>query len=322
MNKFIVALLFNCLFVCFAVAQQQMDHDQDGLSDITLLTESSDNFLWKSNLSTDTTDLSKTFGLATDFPVPAYWQNSSSVNLAVVRSTSANKLEWRILKNNSLLKSKIFGASGNLAFSGADFDGNLVNDAAVISLSSSKLKWVVKRNFFAASGLSTKTFILGKSGDRVTFANLDGDRDWACAFGRSHNKSSMLAKDLENNERRVYTGFSNDFSSPTVIRPVPIRRGNGKDYLAFITEDETETKVTVYRFIFQNNKYLARIVRKLTFNGTGTVVIGEFDTDTDGEEIAFLSSSETIIVNPTFETSEVKAVLTGTPYDQINIGTP
>ena len=298
-------------------AQIPNDFDGDGLSDLVLLSgQGTSVYSWRVLSTTDAEVLlNRSFGGGTDLPVPANWEEGIS-NLAVARlDTEKNEIAWRVLLESGTLGLKNFGRAGDVILSGGDFDGSGAADVAVVRDKGSRFRWLVKPNLMAAGSTETKKVTLGRLGDRVFFASVDGETDWAGVFGPAANRRSRLRlRNVFSQELWSSSRFPGRLSSGQRPRPYPLRSEEGMDHLFFVTTDGRDTTtIAVYTL---KGRRIARTV----FDGLGTFAGGEYDLDAPGDEILFQSGSGLVLWNPIENWSTQLSVQTGTLTGGIQIG--
>lgn len=316
MKRVVYLILSTFLFVqlspCYA--QIASDFDGDGVSDIASITLGSE-ITWKfAGSVSPTTLLDTSFGLSTDFIALAHWLGEDQPNLGIVRPSKDGKsLKWKILINNALVQEESFGKPSDNIISGGDFDGDGVTDAATVQKRAKKLVWKIHPGLFIDPSAKVRSFKLGVDGDRVFFLNYDGSGDWAAAFGKNRRSSRIVMRNLISGQRVTVNRFPKFLSEQPRPRPVPIAQGDGTDAIGFFISDETDTTLRVYALD-------ASLISKVTFPGLGTPVIGDFDSEDPGEEVAFQSSNKITIYNPFSGANSTRAAVVGTPIDEINIG--
>ena len=298
------------------------DFDGDGLTDILTVTRGTSTLSWKSTPSSSESDaltINTEFGASTDIPVPGYWTNSLEPTLGRVRSNAAaNTLTWSALKPGSVevTSPRVLGKPGDLVMSGGDFNGDEIGDAAVARLVGKTWQWEVMTSPFSGASPRLYKFTLGQPGDRLSFVNLLGKGDWACAFGRDAKtkRSRLVARNVRTGKQRTYSRFPQALSNEPRPRPMPIRNGQGVDFVAFVTPEETET--TVRTFTLKGSA-----VHNVIIQGVGTPLVGDFDSDTPGEEIAIYTAPKLTVINPFSKTSTTRDGVTGELVDQFTVVT-
>ena len=306
---------FSYLVAATALAAPQNDFDADGVSDLTF-TSGTTTLTWSATGSTSTTDEldAASFGLATDALALAPWETAGTPTLGVVRANTDNTaLVWKILNNHSLVSQEEFGKPGDVMLAGGDFDGGGISDAAVVRLKGSKLRWEVRLNLFVDDVPTTKRFFLGKDGDRVFYLNLEGSADWAGVFGKdSRGRSRMLLRNVLTGEKRAIRRLPKALTRGVRPRPFPIQAADGRDLIGFAIPDATDTSLKVYSTD-------AEEILNITFPGLGTIIVGNYDDDEDGEEVGLESSTTITFVNPSTTATSTKAAVSGTPLDEIEV---
>lgn len=297
------------------------DFDGDGISDLTSADKSSTEIVWSSISSQDSSEqLSETFGLSTDKIALAKWRFEDTPDLGVVRADSeSGDLRWKILLDGGPEVNQVtFGTVGDIIISGADFDANGISDAAIVRGSEEEgdttLIWTVRRNMFSASPAKAKVIRFGKLGDRVFFASPKNGRDWLGTFGRDDGgtRGLLRLKNVGSGNVRTLGRFPSILLDQPRPRPFPIEDPEGVDAVGFVIEDETETTIRVFTL-------RGKRIRKKFLNGTGTIVVGEYDSEDPGHEIYFETDSEAHIFNPFSGTLSEADTVTGIPIGETNV---
>ncbi len=311
------ALVLTYLLLCsttIAGAQTQTDFDGDDISDVTYITSTSGTALnWKTVPSTnDGSALNETFGLSSDLISLAHWLESPSPTLGVVRVRSLdNKLVWKILLTDGTIQEEVFGSSSDLVLSGGDFNGNQIDDAVVVRRNKNKLLWGIKRDIFS-SPLKTIQKEFGNSGERAFYASPDGERDWLATFGKLGAKKTILRLyDLQSKKTRTNKKIPLRFALNQRPRPLPLKQSDGTDLIVFVEEDQSDTTLTTYSL--KGKKISSR-----TLSGLGTITIGNFLADEEGEEIALHTSAKIRYLNPVTGATGEDTTISGTPIDEFN----
>jgi hypothetical protein len=314
--KLLFLLIAVITFQQNAVSQEQTDFDGDGISDLTYVTSSGANFFWSGEGSGGAGEqLGNIFGLVDARPVIGHWLDVVTPSLGVIQLAKDGKtLVWKILLQNGLLLQQNFGRSGDVYLAGGDFDGNGISDGAVVRHSGKSLEWYVRLNMFSGfSESKEKRFKFGVNGDRVLFLNLGGKQDWAAVFGRAKDgKAQLLLRNVLTGRTVARKEFKRAFALGDRPRPFPIRSGDGTDVLGIVRSDGYDTTLYVYDL---NGK----IIANPTFVGQGTITVGKFSSESDGEAIAFQKETEVLIFDPFTSTFETKAASTGILVDEISV---
>ncbi len=302
-------------FAVPATAQVQTDFDGDGVSDVTYTAVSGTSVLWKATGSHSLTEeINSSFGLLTDGLAIGHWFSSGSSNIGVIRPDSAKKnLVWKILSDDSTITQVNFGKPGDLVLSGGDFDGDGITDAAVVRIVKDKLVWSVERGIFSGSPARVRRFRLGGVGARAFFLNYDGTGDWLATFKKvSPKRARLVLRNIMTGRSKTINGIPKSFAVGTRPRPFGVAQSDGRDYICFVTSDETDTTVTV--FDTNGEKVVTR-----TYAGLGTVFTGDFLAEEAGEEIAFQTGTKIFFFNPSTNAVATTTAVSGTPLDETNI---
>lgn len=312
-------IIISLILISQAFAQSRCDIDGDGESEQVSISGSGESeLIWSAIGSTSGESvLSESFGLGSDVAIPGFWESSDSFSIGSVRgNTKKNTLTWKILKSDGTIFQSNFGKPGNIFLSGGDFDGNEITDAAILSVSSSgNLVWTIKKNF-AANKPKTTQITAGKNslGGKALFFNPSGNRDFLGVFYRRSGSStaSLFSIDPKTKKTKTYSGFPSRFTSTESLRPLPVKGNDGKDRLAFVSSDETDTTIEVYTL-------KAKRVSKVTVAGKGTVAVGNYLSDQEGEEISVQSGTKLTIYNPFTKVIEKQTSPSGTVIDDIEV---
>ena len=296
-----------------ARSQEQTDFDGDGLSDLTYVASSGANLTWSAESSAGSGEqLGSTFGLANARPVIAHWLDSSTASLGVIQLAGDGRtFVWKILLENGLISQQNFGRSGDVYLGGADFDGDGIADGAIVRNSGKSLEWYVRLNMF--SDRTEKRFKFGVNGDRVLFLSIDGRQDWAAVFGKAKNgKAQLLLRNVLTGRVLKSKKFRRAFAVGDRPRPFPIRAGDGSDVLGIVRSDGIDTTLFVYDL-------KGRFITNPTFLGQGTMSVGRFSSDSEGEAIAFHNGAEILIFDPFTSKVDKRAASTGVLVDEISV---
>lgn len=317
MRRLFIFTALLCLLPYAAWGQVATDFDGDGTSDITFLTASGSlDVRWQSDPSDDVgTALDEIFGLQTDSNVMAHWLGAENpAYLGVVRlRTESNKLAWKILLGGGKLQEELFGRGGDVYLSGGDFNGNGIADAAVARSSGGKLRWNIKSDLFGSPG-GIRTARFGFAGDRVFYASPDGAHDWIGSFGLNHRRGRMQLRNLTTRRTMRVRGIPAALAKGTRPRPMPLQQDDGSDLIVFVVPDESDTTFHVYDLS-------GNLIAKTPISGLGVTIIGDFDPDDSGEEIAFQTSGKIRFYNPVSGAITERAAVAGVPVDEINVET-
>jgi hypothetical protein len=302
------------------------DFDGDGITDLVTLSTTANGWGWKSTPTSDPKTariLDTTFGLTTDIPVPGYWVSADLPTVGVVRpNTASNTLTWKALGLDAVeVRSQVLGKPGDLILSGGDFNGDGITDAAVARLVKNKWQWEVMTSPLSDGRPRTYKFTLGSAGDRLSFAKISKDGDWACAFGLDPKtkRSVLLARNIVTKKQIAYRRFPRGLSGGQRPRPIPVGQSDGTDLLVFVTSDETDTTLQVYT---PNGTPLGK---KLAVSGLGKILVGDLlvypddESAAPGEEIALKTSSGLRIFNPSSRAVQNRTDVSGELVDPITV---
>jgi hypothetical protein len=287
----VIAILFISYAInyssCVVYAQTQNDFDGDEISDVTYTTLAGTSLIWKTVPSAiDGVAINETFGITNDNTALAHWLENVSPTLGVIRLRGKdNKLVWKILLPDGTIQEEIFGNGNDLVLSGGDFNGNQISDAVVVRKNKDKLQWEIKRDLFS-NPLKVIKKNFGSNGDRVFYANPDGERDWIASFGKLKGRKTILRLfDIKSKKTRTIKKIPLQFALEPRPRPLPLKQNDGTDLIVFVEEDESDTTLTTYSL--KGKKISSR-----TLSGLGTITIGNYLPDEDGEEVALHTTSK------------------------------
>jgi hypothetical protein len=298
-----------------AFAGVPTDFDGDGTSDLTIVEiTQSDTLDWKVSLSS-TGALSGlgALGQNGNHVVTAQWLSTGTQIGVVSEQTSGDGIVWSIVDTNGARQERVFGKKGDLVIAGADVNGNGTADAVVVRLVKRKAQWEIAYDPFLSEAPVTQTLSFGKDGDRAFFARLDDSGgDWIGVLGKAgKNRSRARMRNLLTSEVRTFNRLPKFASHGARPRAFPVRQASGADLLGFQTTSGSGTKLSFFAFTG------ARVMSQ-NFQGSGTAVVGEFDTS-PGFEVAYQSEAESVVFNPVVGEVRAAIFLGGIPVDEINI---
>jgi len=304
-----------CSFALNAFAAAPNDFDNDGTSDITRVEIQSDQSLvWKAVLSSTSTDFTLgTIGEEGDHLIMAQWLGAGTQIGVVSEESDGDGLVWSILDNSGNKIEKIFGDKGDLAISGADFNGNGFADAAVARLVSGRAEVEVAFDLFVEASPSTQKFNFGKSGDRMFYARLEASgADWLGVVGKGgRGRANARMRNLVTGEMRRLSRFPRIAVQGARPRPFAIRQEQGADLVAFQTTVGSKTRLSIFSLDGAR-------VASTDVAGTGIAVVGEF-TSGSGYEINFQGASESVVISPSPLQVSDASYVDGVAADEINI---
>lgn len=294
LRRFLGALAASLLVAAPVAADDGLDLDGDGISEIISVVPSGSAMLWRATLSDGGDNLNTEFGLATDKPIPGRWLSSDKATLAIVRLDQArNSIVWKALTPDDLIAERTFGKGGDYVVSGADFDGNGIADAAIMRVANKRFTWIIRYDLFAQEDAKTRKVVFGSVGQRIFFARGKDGVDWLGTFGpgATKNRKALLALKKPRGKGSVKGQFAKGLGEAPRPRPMPVRGPDGNDHVAFVLQDASDTRVAVHEL--KGPRILDR-----TFPGLNTVVVGDFDDGDAGEELLLATSSRLIQYNP------------------------
>jgi hypothetical protein len=315
----LVLVIVTCMLACGASANGYAavpnDFDGDGLSDLTTVEIGSDNSLtWKAQLSASgTTSTLGTLGKRGDHLAMAQWFGSGTQIGVVSESATDDSIIWTVVNTGGAQVQFSLGKKGDLVVAGADFNGNGTSDAAVVRLIDGKATWQILLDPLVSGSNEVLEIVLGKSGDRVFYARVDGSAvDWLGVVGKgSAGRSLARMRNLVSGEVRRFTRLPKLASQGSRPRAFPIRQPSGPDLLGFQVTSGSTTRLTATTFSG------ARVYSG-QFSGTGISVVGDFGAGA-GYEIAYQASDESVIANPATGEEREVPFLDGVAVDEINL---
>jgi hypothetical protein len=303
------------VFSTNAFAAVPNDFDNDGISDLTRVEIQDDQSLvWKAVLSS--TSLEATLGALGqegDHLIMAQWLGSGTQIGVVSEESGGDGLVWAIIDTGGVKIEKTFGKKGDLAISGADFNGNGFADAAVARLAGGRAEVEVAFDLFAESTVSTQKFKFGKSGDRIFYARMESNgADWLGVVGKgSRGRADARMRNLVTGELRRFSRFPKIAVQGSRPRAFAVRQEQGADLVAFQSTVGGNTRLSIFSL---NGARVA----STDVAGTGIAVVGEF-TAGAGYEILFQGSDESVVVSPSPLQVSQGTYVGGVAADEINI---
>lgn len=298
----------------------ETDFDQDGRSELTLVTIGNRGSLSWSNQNSVTgvsTHLGE-LGQAGQHLSLANWLGSPVPEIGVVYFNGAKgSVVWKIKDDTGAIQKREFGSRRSLALSGGDFNGDGYVDGAVAKLKGSRVEWRIAYDLFLNADpavLSEVQFPFGSKSSRFFFASPDGTHDWLAYMSFRPGKTSLIRfRNLITGKVRTTTRIPKWALRTSSVRPFPVRRSDGKDILAFSKSSSSRTGV---EFRTVNGGFIYRTI----LNGTGDLVVGDFLPEL-GEEVALKGADSTnvSIINPLGKTVTLIGASAGIAVDSINI---
>ena len=135
--------------------------------------------------------------------------------------------------------------------------------------------WSVKLDALSPTGAKTlSNFNFGLNNSKVFYLNPDGKRDWLAYYAKQGGGLVLRMRNVALRKGRTVPVRG---ALSTAIRPVPIKKADGSDALAFITKLSNSTRVILREL---NGKKIA----SHTFSSTGDVVVGNV-ISAEGEQV-------------------------------------
>lgn len=317
------AILFLMVLPLSLMAYPRVDYDTDGFTDAVFVSsDKSGDLLWRTVFSrTSQLESLGTIGRSGDNIIISNWvtvQSSSSVptSIGVVSARDIygkgqnTPITWSIAHNNQTL-SFTFGTAGDMAISGADFNGNGIGDAAVISKAGRKAIWELRFDPFA-EGFDSRQFELGNWSDTHFYASLNGQYDSLGVVGKGKNKNAVVTfLDPLTGILTIRRRFPSLFISRGISRPQPIRREDGTVDLFISRKRGREIQTYVY-------STMGRIISKKNLPAGGELVVGDYLAD-PGQEIGIPKDDALTLFNPYTGALQNKLIARGIVVDVFNI---
>lgn len=315
--------LFVSLFSAMAFSQAHAvptDFDADGISDhVYVEIEDNKSLTWKAVLSDSaTTTTLGSLGVQGDELAMAQWLGTGTQIGVVTEQSGGNGLVWSILNDSAAQVDKVFGEKGDLAVSGADFNGNGIADAAVVRLVNGRVRWEVALDLFTEADPQIITLRFGKTGDRAFYARADDsglDSVGVMRINRKGTRSFARLKNLMSGEVARVTrmpGYAGKGARP---RAFPIQQVSGKDLLAFQRNRGNTARIIVFA---QDG---TRIKKDVISGSDAVSVVGEFNQTSPGQEIGVQGSSQSVIISPATNETITDSFAGGIAVDEINLNT-
>ncbi len=310
--NFLVFSLFVAI-LNLATYSLALDFDNDKIDDVIYVTINKDKTLswrYRSSKLKRLVAIGR-YGSAGNNLIPGVWNGSNTPILATVSESSSNTL-WSFRANASYTLSNnpssfTLGSSSALVISGADLNADKNLDPIAIDIENSVFKWKTFSGTFGdASSLRTSTF--GSTGDLpFIWKNFNGSSDYALIVN-DHITSPTVFTLSANDSIRTF----NLSESPKYNKaPFTVIYGR-RTFLVFPLVEKTKTTFTIFRDS-------GSLLRKITVNTSGELLVGNFTNLTSGQEIGIQSGK--IIYLVSLGTSKVNRMsgFSGIPVDEINI---
>lgn len=280
-----------------------LDFDRDGASDLAAVRVRAGTLVWRARLSgTNRVTKLTTFGVLGNHLAPASWRTAGEVTIALIAEEGGNAV-WRILESEQTLT---LGSARDLLLSGADFDGSGLADAAAVRLDADQLVWSIAYDPFVDGQSRVEEITFGDRGDVPLFLNPDGVRDWLAVL-KSDGTIRML-----NTQTREERAVSVAPRMAKLGRPLPLRGADGIDRLVFVRSRAAATRVHIWALD-------GTLVQRAAIRATSTVLVGDYDKRSPGEEIAVQGQREFVVYAPATRTSRKVRGKLGIAFDEINI---
>jgi hypothetical protein len=298
----------------------KFDNDANQLEDIGLIKINPDGSLtWQSfDLTSLTLTSLNTFGVSGDHLSIANWRDLNKLELGVIRLEN-NQIAWKILNNsaNSEVTTFNFGTDNSYVLSGGDFNGNSYNDFAVAKANKKRLVFEIAfdRALNGDSG-QVGSYQLGRVGDKVFYANTEGQRDKLGVLRSRQTRSdedprqqfNLLLLDVVTGQKtRVRIGRFGRL----VKEIIPIKSTNVSDNFLVVGDNR-------FRLYDINGNVLYRGQKA----ESDIILVGDYLPD-NGQEIAVVSTATNTVNLLNVFTNTRKLItnpaISGVPFDLFNV---
>ena len=296
-----------------ATISYALDFDKDKIDDVIYVTINKDKTLswrYRSSKLKRLVAIGR-FGAAGQNLIPGVWNGSNYPILATVSGNSSDTL-WSFKANSSYTQSNnptsfVLGSSSALVISGADLNADKNLDPIVIDIENSVFKWkTFSGNFGDSSSIRISTF--GNAGDLpFIWSNHNGSSDYAILVNDHLTAPTVYTLSLNDNIKTFQLSESPKYNKS----PFTIVYGR-RTFLVFPLVEKIKTSFSIFR---DNGS----ILRKISVNASGEILVGNFSNLTSGQEIAIHSGKTIHLVS--LGTSKVNRIsgFSGIPVDEINI---
>ncbi|MCB0329904.1 MAG: hypothetical protein KDD70_09575 [Bdellovibrionales bacterium] len=270
--------------------------------------------------SGETTSVSDAFGKVGNHIIFGQLTSTSGgPQLGTLADDGGNGVTWStISRQGEVINQFTFGSSSDTFFVGADFDGNGLVDPALVRTEGGRLEWEARLDGFVSPPGTTTMTSYGRKRERSKFfyANLFGANDWIGVVRKQRKNGKtyrvLFLKDLVHGDARRVR-IRGKLPAGVRNRPLPVASSNGRDNLVFTKQlSNGGTRLT---FVATNG----RVLSTSDISGNGTVVVGDFEESTAGEEVGVQDGETFTIVNPMVNTRATLTIPDGILVDSINI---
>ncbi|MCB0354752.1 MAG: hypothetical protein KDD64_14545 [Bdellovibrionales bacterium] len=310
-------ILFTTFFVVSLLPQGATDALADQLAVLSVNDDQSLSWKLLAPQSGEQTEVSSSFGAIGDHILfGRFTSTSGTPQLGTLHDLGSSGVRWRVIdENGDLLDEMVLGGNEDFFVAGGDFDKSGLVDPVVITTDGRKLVWEMSPDAFGSSPGQEKSVSFGKKSQlsRAFYANPFGDGDWAGVVKKNRKKKRTTLK-FKNLESGVSRRISLKRSVRLSERPLPVASSGGSDLVVLVRSVNGSTKIVCA-------DASGRIVARHTFPSSGTVVVGEFDSSSAGEEIAVQSDDVLLVFNPFAKSTREYDIPDGILVDSVNLNT-
>lgn len=316
----LVALLFPTLVILSAAPASALDVDADGVSDVAYVVPSKSTLQWRAQLSSNQALMTlSSLGKVGDHLIAANWDGHNANVGTVSASKSNGAIQWKLeASGGAAVASFTLGTVGDIAISGANFDGNPELDAATVGLTPDGKHWLwkIKLNPISDPNSVIVERVFGSSKTLPFFFSSDGSIDQLAVVSASNTGALTIQTRLISQKKVRKLKPSAALKLPRDVTPMPVRTAAGSDLLAFASPRGDGLQILFY------NPGSARI-SPLSSPISGTLLVGDFDSGQAGQEVALARKDGMLISNPEVRSVNLKLhgeTLSGAVFfDDINI---
>lgn len=308
--KLLIAIFIDFLNPVILTAAPLCNFNDDSASDVVLVDGSDITIRSLSRPSEKSQNFELDLSSDITFLAPARSGRYTSLE-AIRYSDGSELLSWRRF-NKNVRELRSFGEPGHTFIIGGNVNKNPWGDVIEIYPEERTLRWRIFTDMFGPSARIQKPITFGNVGDRV-FLSRFGSRSHQRlgVFGplpKSKIHARLKILNLQTGRSINFRSFPLSLALGERPRPMSIKDHKGQEALLFSTTNETDTILSIYSI---RGKKLARII----VPQKGEVLVGEYNADRKGEEIAIYNNeatSDQITVISPFNGTRIVSVTTQT----------
>ena len=312
MKRF-TAVVFLCICSLWSSPALALDFDGDGIDDLTLVSINANKSLsWRYQSSrTQRVVALGRHGVVGNDLIPGRWATSLTPVLGVISADTTDKTLWQFKTRstpsaNSKRNLFSFGSKNALVMSGADFDGDGIFDPLTIDQQDGQLLWS-RSSVASETEPDPASTNFGTIGDLpFIWHRANATAQYAVLKHQHTGGGTIEIMDINDQVRSITLGSIPFYSEP----PQTIVVGR-KTYLVFSYKGFQKTYLTIYR-------ETGSVIRSVTLNGTGTILVGNFDKATSGQEIALHTGGDLLVASIFSPTVKRRRAAAGIPVDESN----